>query len=44
VVDQALTAHMKIEESMLASLSSKDRGKFAALLRTLSQNLESVGE
>lgn len=44
VVDQALTAHMKIEESMLASLSSKDRGKFAALLRTLLQNLESVGE
>jgi DNA-binding MarR family transcriptional regulator len=40
VVDQALTAHMKTEESMLASLSSKDRGKFASLLRTLSKNLE----
>jgi DNA-binding MarR family transcriptional regulator len=43
VVDKALAAHMKIEESMLASLSLKDRGRFADLLRILSQDLESVG-
>lgn len=43
LVDRALAAHMKIEEEMLASLSSKDRGKFAALLRALLQHLEPVG-
>lgn len=43
LIDKALAAHMKIEEEMLASLSSKDRGKFAALLRALLQHLEPVG-
>lgn len=32
--------HMEVEETMLASFSSKDREKFAELLRTLSQDLE----
>jgi DNA-binding MarR family transcriptional regulator len=40
LIDKAVTKHMEVEEAMLASLSSKDREKFAELLRTLSQDLE----
>jgi DNA-binding MarR family transcriptional regulator len=40
VIDKAVTAHMEVEATMLASFSGKDREKFAELLRTLSQDLE----
>jgi DNA-binding MarR family transcriptional regulator len=40
LIDKAVTAHMEVEETMLASFSFKDREKFAGLLRTLSQDLE----
>ncbi len=39
LIDKAVTAHMEVEEAMLASFSSRDREKFARLLRTLSQDL-----
>lgn len=41
LVDKAVTAHMEVEQTMLASFSLKDREKFADLLRTLAQDLES---
>ena len=40
LIDQAVTAHMEVEEIMLASFSLSDRKKFAELLRTLLQELE----
>jgi DNA-binding MarR family transcriptional regulator len=40
LIDKAVTAHMEVEETMLASFSFKDREKFSELLRTLSQDLE----
>src|ERR1700679_1146828 len=41
LVDKAVTAHMEVEQTMLASFSFKEREKFAGLLRTLVQDLES---
>jgi DNA-binding MarR family transcriptional regulator len=35
LIDKAVTAHMEVEEAMLASLSLKDREKFAEFLRIL---------
>jgi DNA-binding MarR family transcriptional regulator len=40
LIDQAVTAHMEVEETMLGSFSPKDRERFAGMLRILSQDLE----
>ncbi|HEY6413580.1 MAG TPA: MarR family transcriptional regulator [Edaphobacter sp.] len=40
LIDRAITAHMEVEETMLASFSSTDREKLASLLRTLLLDLE----
>jgi DNA-binding MarR family transcriptional regulator len=42
LIDKAVTTHMVVEETMLASFSANDREKFADLLRTLLQNLEVI--
>jgi DNA-binding MarR family transcriptional regulator len=44
LIDKAVTAHMVVEEAMLASFSCNDREKFAELLRTLLQDLELIQE
>jgi DNA-binding MarR family transcriptional regulator len=40
LIDKAVAMHMEVETAMLSSFSSKDREKFAELLRTLLQDLE----
>jgi DNA-binding MarR family transcriptional regulator len=40
LIDQVMTTHMDVEETMLASFSFKDRETFARLLRALSQDLD----
>jgi DNA-binding MarR family transcriptional regulator len=42
LIDEAVTAHMVVEEAMLECFSFRDRQKFAELLRSLLQNIERV--
>jgi DNA-binding MarR family transcriptional regulator len=42
VIDQAVEAHMEVEEKMLAAFSTADRKRFAEYLRTLMQSLDEM--
>jgi DNA-binding MarR family transcriptional regulator len=42
IIDRAVTAHMKVEERMLSSFTPRERERFAVLLRTLAQDLETM--
>ena len=42
LIDKAVTAHMEVEERMLACFPAKDRERLAGLLRSLSQRLDDM--